>query len=780
MSQQFLFPDDAPLEPWKIDAAEELPAARVVFPEGAAGFFDYVIPPMFRDKIVPGCRVEVPLGRGNRPCAAYCVEVHRVSAAERKWKSVMRVLDERTLLSPTMLRLTQWIAKNYLCPWGQVLQTVLPAGVRGQAGTRVGTFLTLAPAGVEALRLRNHDQLNLTKTQLSILKTLAGAPESGIPPEELARRAKVSQGPIKLLRDRGFIATKKERVATLIGDDHFSPADRTEDRVLNPDQQKALDTLLTLLDPRHPPHTYALPEVGGTNVALLHGVTGSGKTEVYIHIIREVLRRGRQAIVLVPEISLTPQTVRRFRSRFSSVAVLHSHLTDVQRHHEWQRIMRGDVEVVVGARSAVFAPTPRLGVIIMDEEHETSFKQETSPRYHARDVAICRGVMEQAMVILGSATPALESWQNAVDGRYKLVSMPRRVMNRRLPEVRTVDLCVRDPKETFHALGRKMHIALNDCLKAGHQAILLLNRRGHSTHIQCPACGAVIGCPHCDVALTYHRTENLAVCHYCDFQQPAPVKCPECNSDRIRYSGIGTQKLEHEVRARFPKARILRMDTDSMKQRGAHEQALSRFRSGEVDILLGTQMIAKGLDFPNVTLVGVVNADTALHLPDFRAAERTFHLITQVAGRTGRGEKGGEVLVQTFQPENPVIQDACRHDYLAFTARELPLRRKLDYPPFSALARIVVKSPHEELTLAVAKEIAEKIAAAMKAHGCDGRILGPAPCPMPKWQDLYRFHIQLHSPSRERLRDALQQTLDEVKTPEHVQWMADMDPVSMM
>ncbi len=780
MSQQFLFPDENPLEPWKLDAAEEIPAARVVFPEGADGFFDYTIPPMFREKIVPGCRVEVPLGRGNRPCEAYCVEVTRVSSAERKWKSVLRVLDERTLLSPGMLRLTQWIAKNYLCPWGQVLQTVLPAGVRGQAGTRVGTFLVLAPAGVEALRLRGNEQLKLTETQLRILKTLGGAPESGFPPEELSRRAKVSQGPIKLLRDRGFITTKKERVTNLAGEDHFSPADLTEDRTLNADQKKAYDALLMLLDPRHPPHTYELPEEGGTNVALLHGVTGSGKTEVYIQIIREVLRRGRQAVVLVPEISLTPQTVRRFRSRFSSVAVLHSHLTDAQRHQEWQRIMRGDVEVVVGARSAVFAPTPRLGVIIIDEEHETSFKQETSPRYHARDVAICRGVMEQAAVILGSATPSLESWQNAVEGKYRLVSMPRRVMNRPLPEVRTVDLRVRDPKETLHSLGRKMHIALSECLKAGHQAILLLNRRGFSTHIQCPACGLVINCPHCDIALTHHRTENLAVCHYCDFQQKAPHVCPECHSERIRYSGVGTQKLEAEVQARFPKARILRMDTDSMQQRGAHEQALSRFKKGEVDILLGTQMIAKGLDFPNVTLVGVINADTALHLPDFRAAERTFHLITQVAGRTGRGEHGGEVLVQTFQPENPVIQDACRHDYAAFTARELPLREKLDYPPFCALARIVVRGPSEELTENVAREIAKKTEAAMKSHSCDGRLLGPAPCPVPKLRDMYRFQIQLHAPSRERLRDALRQVMDEIKTPELVQWIVDMDPISML
>jgi len=525
----------------------------------------------------------------------------------------------------------------------------------------------------------------------------------------------------------------------------------------------------------------ALHERKAPRPILLHGVTGSGKTEVYVHAIRETVRTGRQAIVLVPEISLTPQTVQRFKSRFENIAVLHSHLTDAQRHDEWQRILNGDVEVVIGARSAVFAPTPRLGLIIIDEEHETSFKQDSmAPRYHARDVAIQRGKMENALVILGSATPSLETWYQAMRSNYERLPLTRRVKDRKLPDVSTVDLRIRD-QFSNGAIGRKLHMAMDRCLREKQQMILLLNRRGFSTHIQCPACGAVLSCPHCEISLTHHRTTGEVICHYCDYHSSAPTNCPQCQSPQIRYSGMGTQKLEVEIQTRFPQARVLRMDTDSMQARGAHEKAFAQFRAGEIDILLGTQMIAKGLDFPNVTLVGVINADTALHLPDFRAEERTFHLITQVAGRTGRGDSGGTVLVQSFQPENAAIQFACRHDYLGFAQYALPLRHTLKYPPYGELARIVVRGTNEEKTKAAADLIARRIRHEMEsAQAVEGRVLGPAPCPVVKLRDFYRFHIQAHAARRSVLTEVLNRARYELKIDSDIQWIIDLDPIAML
>ena len=508
----------------------------------------------------------------------------------------------------------------------------------------------------------------LPPKQQEVLKTLA-ASEKPLTPGELERAARCTSGPITALRRKGLIRSQSGRIATLRPQDPLPV--REKHLVLNPDQQKALGTILDAMNSRE------------HRTVLLHGVTGSGKTEVYIQAIQEVIHFGRQAIVLVPEISLTPQTVERFRQRFGEVAVLHSHLSDAERHVSWQQIAKGTASVIVGARSAVFAPTPNLGLIVLDEEHESSFKQESVPRYHARDVAIARAEAERIPLVLGSATPSLESWHRAKTGEYTLVEMPRRVLDRPLPAVGTIDLRGERVSGTLSrgAISRPLALAIKAALDDGGQVILLLNRRGFSTHIQCPACGFVVRCPECDIALTHHRVKEIAMCHYCDHEVPAPRACPSCDFAGIRYSGLGIQRLEAEVRARFPNVLSLRMDTDAMQSHGSHQRALDAFRSGKVRILLGTQMIAKGLDFPNVTLVGVINADTALHLPDFRAAERTFQLVTQVAGRTGRGPKGGRVLVQTFSPDHPAIQAAVRHDYAAFAAGELPMRRMLRYPP---------------------------------------------------------------------------------------------------
>ncbi len=402
-------------------------------------------------------------------------------------------------------------------------------------------------------------------------------------------------------------------------------------------------------------------------------------------------------------------------------------MSDIERHEHWRRIAQGEVEVVVGARSAIFAPTPHLGLIVLDEEHESTFKQETAPRYHARDVARRRAADQNVPLVLASATPSLESWHRAQRGEYQLVEMPRRVLDRPLPAVRTIDLRNEvHSKYSRGAISRPLHRAMEEALREGGQVILLLNRRGHSTHIQCPACGHSVRCPQCDLSLTFHRHDNSAVCHYCDYHSAAPNSCPECNFRGIRFSGLGTQKLEAEVRARFPDYACVRMDTDSMRGRGSHEEALSAFREGRHRILLGTQMIAKGLDFPNVTLVGVVNADTALHLPDFRAAERTFQLVTQVAGRTGRGPKGGRVLVQTLSPDAPAIVAAVRHDLAAFAKKELPHREALGYPPFASMIRIVIRGDADRSDRRFLRSIAPA------ARMCRGRRIGGAnPWPGP-------------------------------------------------
>ncbi len=503
--------------------------------------------------------------------------------------------------------------------------------------------------------------MELTKAQLQVVKALAAA-SGPVPIGQLIRGVGCSQAPVDALRRKGHVVVTVGRVESKRQPAAAVP--RQAPLVLNPDQQKALDAILAAL------------RAGQHQTILIHGVTGSGKTEVYIQAIAETASFGRQAIVLVPEISLTPQTVERFRSRFDRIAVLHSHLSDAERHHQWQQIAEGRVQVVIGARSAIFAPTPQLGLIVLDEEHESSFKQESVPRYHARDVALARAKDEGVPLVLGSATPALESWHRAQSGQYVLVELPRRVLGRPLPLVGTIDLRNDEHTRTSRgAISRQLHTAMRQALDAGGQIILLLNRRGFSTHIQCRSCGHVIRCPNCEIALTHHRTKEIVLCHYCDYETPTPAACPNCKFLGIRFGGLGTQRLEAEVKARFPDAACFRMDTDSMQRPGSYERALGDFREGKVRILLGTQMIAKGLDFPEVTLVGVVTADTALHFPDFRASERTFQLVAQVAGRTGRGEKGGRVLVQTFNPDHPAIQAAVHHDYFSFAAGELPVRK---------------------------------------------------------------------------------------------------------
>ena len=763
--QRSLFDLDEP-SPWETDDRSDRLVATVVFPGGPDGEFDYLVPDRLAAQLEAGRRVRVPLGRSNRSVVGYCVRMETRPALGRKLKSLEGLVDRRSLLAPAMLRLTAWIADYYLCSWGQVLEAVVPSGVRVQAGTRSVKVYSMAPDAPSRI-----GQLKLSDKQKRVLDALAAAGEP-LTMAELTRAAKCAAGPVATLRRRGLIAVGTQRVRAGKPSAHRPPPQ--PHLVLNPDQQNALNAILAALRARQ------------HQTILIHGVTGSGKTEVYIQAIQEVIGFGRQGIVLVPEISLTPQTVERFRARFDRVAVLHSHLSDAERHRQWEEIADGRVQVIVGARSAVFAPAPHLGLIVLDEEHESSFKQETAPRYHARDVALARARAEGIPLVLGSATPSLESWYQAQIGQYTLVTMPRRVKDRPLPAVGTIDLrSEADARHTRGAICRPLHAAMHEALEQGGQVILLLNRRGFSTHIQCPACGNVVRCPRCEIALTHHRTEQIALCHYCDYQVPAPDTCPHCDFAGIRYRGQGTQRLEAEIKARFPQFPCVRMDSDAMRGRHAYDRALAAFRSGEVRILLGTQMIAKGLDFPEVTLVGVVHADTALHLPDFRAAERTFHLITQVAGRTGRGDKGGRVLVQTHNPDHPAIQAATRHDYAAFAAAELPMRKMLSYPPFARMIRLVIRAPEEAAAKQFAAELAARLSAALapgvsEDAAAPPRVLGPAPAPFSKLRGMYRFQIQLQGPDGDALRRAVREATGPLKPPPDVQWIADVDPLDML
>ncbi|MEY2429443.1 MAG: hypothetical protein QOJ40_2328, partial [Verrucomicrobiota bacterium] len=524
-----------------------------------------------------------------------------------------------------------------------------------------------------------------------------------------------------------------------------------------------------------------------TRTFLLHGVTGSGKTEVYLQAIAHTLEQGKGAIVLVPEISLTPQTVERFKARFSSgplqtlVAVLHSHLSSGERHDEWHKIRQGRARIVIGARSAIFAPVDPLGLIIVDEEHENTYKQEEAPRYHARDVAVVRGQMEAATVVLGSATPSMESFYNCFKGKYTLLKLLERADDKKMPVVRIVDMrqAMRKGKG-IPVFSSQLKEAITQRLERKEQVILFLNRRGYSTSLQCPLCGYVAGCPNCSLSLTYHRQDQKLCCHICAHTEPVPTVCPiaSCRNPGIRFSGLGTQKVEETLGKLFPHARIKRMDSDAMKRKDDFRRILGDFRVGKIDILLGTQMIAKGLHFPNVTLVGIIYADLALHQPDFRAGERTFQLLTQVAGRAGRGDVEGEVFVQAFTPYHPAIQCARRHDFVGFYDQELEFREQLKYPPASRIALLTLKGRNEEKVKFSAEHLKrelEKAVAGIKSLA----LSGPAPAPLLRAETYYRYQIMLRVQRMSLVSQRLAQLTQSLVLPEDVSLAIDVDPVDL-
>jgi len=511
-------------------------------------------------------------------------------------------------------------------------------------------------------------------------------------------------------------------------------------------------------------------------------VTGSGKTEVYLQAIEHALHQGRDSIVLVPEISLTPQTVERFRARFpqQEVTVLHSHLSEGERHDQWHKIRDGHSHIVIGARSAVFAPVQALGLIVVDEEHETTYKQDEAPRYNARDVAVMRCKLEGAAVVLGSATPSLESFYNARRGRYALATLSHRVDHKKMPLMRIVDMRQEAIRaKGLYVLSRRLRDAIQARLEKNEQVILFLNRRGYATHLFCPKCGYVANCPNCSITLTYHRKAEQLSCHLCGHVAAVPKMCPNpaCRDPAIRYSGMGTEKVEAAIQKAFPKARVQRMDSDMMTRKMLYREILGAFRIGKIDILVGTQMIAKGLHFPNVTLVGIIYADMALHMPDFRAGERTFQLLVQVAGRAGRGDVEGEVIVQSFTPYHGAVQYARQHDYLGFYEQEIEFREQLRYPPITRMLCITVRGRSEDK----AKFVAEVLARDLKKQVTPDVLMGgPTPAPLARIQNQYRFQIILRSEQIMRLTEAVGRVASSTKLPDDVNMTIDVDPISLL
>ncbi|MBM7855738.1 primosomal protein N' (replication factor Y) [Desulfohalotomaculum tongense] len=673
--------------------------------------FHYIVPQHLQPLPV-GSRVLVPFG--SRTVPGYVVD-YSLPPEGVKVKPVQKVLGEG--LTPELLELARWLSTRYFCTFAESLHCVLGPGREKKRVPR-GLY-----AAVEKQQLA---ALSVTPKQRGVLETALARP--GLNRTQLARAAGVSASTVGTL-------LKKKLLKWAAGD---TAVNNEETRAEKPPP-------LTLEQQEVVGHLKRAISRGGYGAFLLHGVTGSGKTEVYLAAIAEVLKRGKQAIVLVPEISLTPQMVSVFCRRFGSkVAVLHSRLSAGERYGEHRRIQRGEALVVLGARSAVFAPVPKLGIVIIDEEHEPMYKQEENPKYHAREVAVQRARITGAVVLLASATPALESYCRAEPGGpYRLLTMTKRVKNLPLPRVEVVDMRREMDAGNRGIFSRLLLEKITERLEQRQQVVLFINRRGFATFIVCRKCGLVLKCPHCDISLTYHY-DGFMRCHYCNYNQRAPEICPRCSDDAIGYFGAGTQKVEQEIRRCFPQARVLRMDGDTTGRKGAHQEIIAAFKEGRGDILVGTQMIAKGLDMPNVTLVGVVNADTMLYMPEFRAAERTFQLLTQVAGRAGRGRYPGETVIQTHSPEHYSIIYARNHDFLSFYNQEMQLRRALKYPPFYYLSRVLVSGENHQRVEKAAREIRhllDQLAGAVEQEEKKVIVMGPAPSTLSKIQKRYRWQV---------------------------------------
>ena len=773
----------------------DIPAAQVNRP------FDYQVPEAYQDSLQLGMRVQVPFG--NRQLLGFVVGIHHTSDFKGTLKPITAVLDYESFINEELLDLSEHLAQTLHAFRINVLQAMLPAMLKVkyqniflihqpqalsdyqvpsdwlnqsqldkdqvEAQLSRKQIKQLLDQGVLELVYQVQDQTT-TKTQTMIelampaesikqiiqdlparsqkvAQLLAYLLESGQPQWEqqaLLAASQVSASSLKTALKHGYV--KSQKVSVYRDPLAHLEVEQSQSRTLTEAQEAVYEQVAQALE-AHQEQTF-----------LLEGVTGSGKTEVYLQLMAKASQMGRGAILLVPEIALTPQMVRQVKSRFQTgVAVLHSGLTNSQKYDEWRRIIRGQATIVVGARSSIFAPIRDLGLVIIDEEHETTYKQSDTPRYHAREVAIWRCHYHQAPLLLGSATPSLESRSRAQVGRYQHLRLPERVNGRPLPPVTLVDMTKEMAQQTTDELSSVLKDKIADRLAKGQQIVLLLNRRGYASYMLCRECGQVIQCPRCDISLTYHKHEHRLKCHYCDYQSPVPDRCPNCHSDYLRTFGLGTQKIEELLNQHFPTARVIRMDMDTTRKKGQHEALLDRFRRHEADILLGTQMIAKGLDFETVTLVGVINADTALNLPDFRAGEKTFQLLTQVAGRTGRGRFEGEVLIQTYNPDHYVMQLAQQHDYESFFYYEMKRRHLGHYPPYFYTTLITISSKYQ----AKAQAMSHQVKQALLASGAAIEILGPSQGAIARINERYYFQLLLKHKDGQVIKESLGAILDQ-------------------
>jgi len=815
-----------------------LPFCNVALPVPLRTTFTYAIPDALRDSVQPGSRVLVPFR--NKSLVGVVVEHVQHAPPGTKIREIAKLMDFLPALTPKLIELGHWIAGYYLAPVGEVFRAMLPPVTElrterqivltdaGRAAALQETtprslnpqqtaflsqlvekggalpFASAAKLGLDDAALQRLRRAGLIEIRESMLgrkaktqrvvawKGVASAADEGaqppafdaktdrvkatleargpLPLAQLLRVAQVSRSVIERMLREGLLEAWEERVDP--AEDPFDAGYVPPAHELNAEQECALKLVRARF------------ELGEFGVLLLHGVTGSGKTEVYMRAVQETLARGKTAIILVPEIALTLWIGRQcrawFGARFEGVAVLHSALSDVERAREWWRVRNGEARVVVGTRSAIFAPLENLGLIIVDEEQESSYKQEETPRYHGRDVAIVRAKMENAAALLGSATPSLETYHHARSGKYELLTLASRVEKRAMASVEIIDL--REDFAKTHQtspISAALHTGIAECLAQKTQALVLINRRGYSWSVLCRSCGASVQCENCSISMTHHKQRNRLECHYCGSLKPIPKQCPKCQSKYVYFFGEGSEHLEERLCKEFPGARIARLDRDTARTKRQYQETLGAFAGGALDILVGTQMLAKGHDFQRVTLVGVVSADSSLSLPDFRAAERTFQLLTQVAGRAGRGELPGRVLIQTFYPEHYAIQDAVKQDYPAFYERETQFRRVMAYPPFTSLANVIVRDTDLEKAIRWSRQLSEYFS----PHDGKGlRILGPAAAPLARLKREHRFQFLLKSPRRSLLAKVLggAMTYLELKEIPETAVLVDMDPLSLM
>ena len=766
---------------------------RVAFESAADTEFDYFVP----DEIWPvhaGQRVEAPFGRKNKPEKGFCVEAdvppERAFGSEDRGiqlKRIERIVDETPLLDWQLMELARWISSYYVCPLGQVLAAMVPAAVKKGIGVKIlrCVHLTVEPADIDQI-IENLKGKKQKQIVAHLQEEKAFDSDSAPDLHEILETVGCGVEPVKRLAEKQIVALSQKTILKSLPAIPAGMAIESEPHViLNDDQRKALDAMKAQI------------ESDDFGVTLLYGVTDSGKTELYIRAVQTVLRRGKSAIVLLPEIALTAQTVQRFNVRFPRIAVMHSGLTAAQRNTQWQKIKSGEADVVIGARSAVFAPLENLGLIVVDEEHEPSYKQDTAPRYHGRDVAIKRAQLANAHCILGSATPSLEMLANCQSKKhFHLVRLPKRVMDLPMPQMRLVDL-TQTPmtQKGVSLISHPLAEHLKEILAKKEQAILLLNRRGYSNFVFCPSCKHTLHCRNCDVTLTFHKSNTprykrmrtvtgehinygYAICHYCLAQTLVPEKCPLCGKG-FAMIGLGSQRLEEELAGKFPQARVARIDSDTMAGKDYY-RLLKDFGEGRIDILAGTQMLAKGLHFPNVTLVGIISADTSLYLPDFRANERTFQLISQVAGRAGRSEKKGTVFVQTFLANQPAIRFALDGNFDGFVREELKHRRACNLPPFWRLALIVLRDMKSDKLDAACQQMRQRIDRIIRRDGLEATVRGPMPAVISRIQRFQRMQIMIQAPQAATIQRLFAGLRSQGPIRPAVKVAIDIDPVNLL